>query len=128
LAGMLLGDLGATVIRVLRPGQPVKPNVSLRGREHVTIDLKSEAGRAELLELVARADVLLEGMRPGVAERLGIGPADAAAVNPGIVYGRMTGWGQDGPLAHKAGHDINYIAETGALWAIRTPGSRPTIP
>ncbi|HWL60672.1 MAG TPA: CaiB/BaiF CoA-transferase family protein [Microbacteriaceae bacterium] len=128
LAGMLLSDLGATVIRVLRPGQAPKPNVSLRGREHVTIDLKTDAGRKALLTLVADADVLLEAMRPGVAERLGIGPADAAAVNPRIVYGRMTGWGQDGPLASKAGHDINYIAETGALWAIRAPGSRPTIP
>jgi len=128
LAGMLLADLGARVIRVLRPGQQVPANVALRGREHVTIDLKAAEGRAALLDLAADADVLLEGMRPGVAERLGIGPAELAAANPRIIVGRMTGWGQDGPLADKAGHDINYIAETGALWAIRAPGARPTIP
>ena len=125
---MLLGDLGAEVTIVLRPGQRPRPNVMLRGRTPIELDLKSEAGRAAALELVRDADVLLEGLRPGVMERLGLGPAEVAAVNPRIVYGRMTGWGQDGPLAARAGHDINYIAETGALWSNRRPGEPPTVP
>jgi len=125
---MLLGDLGAEVTIVLRPGQALRPNVMLRGRTPIELDLKSATGRAAALELLRDADVLLEGLRPGVMERLGLGPADVAAVNPRIVYGRMTGWGQDGPLAAKAGHDIDYIAETGALWTNRRPGEPPTVP
>jgi alpha-methylacyl-CoA racemase len=127
-AAMLLADLGAAVTLVLRPGQVRRTSVMLRGRSSNRIDLKSPEGRAAALDLLREADVLLEGLRPGVMERLGVGPADVAAVNPRIVYGRMTGWGQTGPLAAKAGHDINYVAETGALWLNRRPGEPPTIP
>ncbi len=125
---MLLADLGAEVTIVLRPGQTPKRNVMLRGRTPHELDLKSDAGRRGALELLRGADVLLEGLRPGVMERLGLGPAEVAAVNPRIVYGRMTGWGQTGPLAAKAGHDLDFIAETGALWTNRRPGEPPTIP
>ena len=127
-AGMLLADLGADVTIVLRPGETQRANVMLRGRSFVQHDLKSPAGRDAALELLRDADVLLEGLRPGVMERLGLGPADVAAVSPRIVYGRMTGWGQTGPLALKAGHDINYLAETGALWLNRRPGEPPSVP
>jgi len=126
--GMLLADLGADVTIVLRPGQRPKRNVMLRGRSPVELDLKSEADREAALDLLRDADVLIEGLRPGVMERLGLGPAEVAAINPRIVYARMTGWGQTGPLAPKAGHDINYIAETGALWTNRRPGEAPAIP
>src|ERR1700761_4428583 len=110
-ASMVLGDLGADVVRVDRP-QPgflasERPDYLLRNRRSVTADLKSEDGRDLVLRLAARADVLLEGLRPGVAERLGVGPEQCQAVNPGLVYGRMTGWGQDGPLGARAGHDPN---------------------
>ena len=130
-AAMLLGDLGADVVRVDRPGtagnrDPRRPLP--RGRTLLELDAKSEDGRTAVLDLVARADVLLEGFRPGVMERLGLGPADCAAVNPGLVYGRMTGWGQDGPLAPTAGHDINYIGLTGVLDAIGRAGAPPTVP
>ncbi|WP_324651310.1 CaiB/BaiF CoA-transferase family protein [Georgenia sp. H159] len=126
-AGMLLADLGASVLRVHRPGAPGDPrNPILRGRRHLELDLKTEDGRACLLDEVRDADVLLEGFRPGVMERLRLGPHDLAEVAPGLVYGRMTGWGQSGPRAARAGHDINYTAETGALWATRTDGARPT--
>jgi len=131
-AAMMLGDLGADVVRVERPTavfDPAagRPDYTLRSRRSVAADLKTPAGRELLLRLVAKADVLLEGYRPGVAERLGVGPQECHAVNPGLVYGRMTGWGQDGPMAARAGHDINYISVTGALHAIGA-GDRPAVP
>jgi len=116
---MQLADMGAEVLRIERPGGNGWPNpVVDRGRTCITLDIRSEAGRQRCLELARRADVLIEGFRPGVMERLGLGPEELAAVNPRLVYGRMTGWGQGGPLARTAGHDINYIALTGALAAI----------
>ncbi|WP_329794061.1 CaiB/BaiF CoA-transferase family protein [Lentzea sp. DG1S-22] len=124
---MLLADLGATVTRVERPsgGLSVVPDASrdflLRGRRSVAADLKSPEGRAAVLSLISSADVVIEGFRPGVLERLGLGPSDCLAVNPGLVYARMTGWGQDGPLAQRAGHDINYLSVTGVLHAIGKP-------
>ncbi|QPP05640.1 CoA transferase [Streptomyces bathyalis] len=119
-AAMLLGDLGADVVRVDRPGGPVlgidpSSDVTNRNKRSVTLDLKDPDGLAAVLDLVERADVLVEGNRPGVAERLGVGPEACLARNPALVYARMTGWGQDGPLAPRAGHDIGYIALTGAL-------------
>lgn len=133
-ACMLLADLGAQVMRVERPGGAggtfkAEPRfqVTLRGRPAVGVDLKSASGRELVLALVAQADVLVEGFRPGVTERLGLGPEDCLARNPRLVYGRMTGWGQDGPLAQVAGHDINYIALTGALHAIG-PRDGPPVP
>ncbi|MFE3581155.1 CaiB/BaiF CoA transferase family protein [Streptomyces vinaceus] len=132
-AAMLLADLGADVVRVDRPGGgalAVDPayDVTNRGKRSVLVDLKSAEGPARVLDLVERADVLIEGFRPGVAERLGVGPAACHARNPKLVYGRMTGWGQDGPLAHTAGHDIAYIAVTGALGMIGDPGEPPAVP
>jgi alpha-methylacyl-CoA racemase len=120
-AAMILADLGADVVRVERPTgglQIASKDFTLRGRRSVAADLKSAEGRETVLRLAERADVLLEGLRPGVTERLGVGPDDCAARNPRLVYARMTGWGQDGPLAPRAGHDINYISLTGALHAI----------
>ncbi|SCK36420.1 CaiB/BaiF CoA-transferase family protein [Streptomyces sp. WMMB 322] len=119
-AAMVLGDLGADVVRVDRPGGAalgIDPagDVTNRNKRSVTLDLKDADGLANALGLVERADVLIEGNRPGVAERLGIGPDACLARNPALVYARMTGWGQDGPLAPRAGHDIGYIAVTGAL-------------
>ncbi|MDP6867363.1 MAG: CaiB/BaiF CoA-transferase family protein [Acidimicrobiales bacterium] len=120
--GMMLADMGADVVRIdragaVRGGDPANPpaNVNARGRRSIGVDLKSDEGRDLVLRMVADADVVFEGFRPGVAERLGIGPEDCMARNPAIVYGRMTGWGQDGPYAQTAGHDINYIALAGAL-------------
>jgi alpha-methylacyl-CoA racemase len=132
-AAMILADLGADVAQVERPsGSPDltggKPDHLLRGRRSVAADLKTADGRELVRRLVARADVLVEGFRPGVAERLGVGPADCHAINPRLVYGRMTGWGQDGPLAQRAGHDINYIGLTGVLHAIGRAGERPVPP
>ncbi|MFD4131040.1 CaiB/BaiF CoA transferase family protein [Streptomyces goshikiensis] len=132
-AAMLLADLGADVVRVDRPGGgglAIDPayDVTNRNKRSVLIDLKSAEGPERVLELVERADVLIEGFRPGVAERLGVGPADCHARNPKLVYGRMTGWGQEGPLAHSAGHDIAYIAVTGALGMIGNPGEPPAVP
>ncbi|GAA2406749.1 CaiB/BaiF CoA-transferase family protein [Streptomyces glaucosporus] len=132
-AAMLLGDLGADVVRVDRPGgQPlgVDParDVTGRNKRSVVVDLKTEDGPATVLDLVERADVLIEGWRPGVAERLGVGPEECLARNPALVYGRMTGWGQDGPLARSAGHDIGYTAVTGALGMIGPPDGPPAIP
>ncbi|KOU73015.1 MULTISPECIES: CaiB/BaiF CoA transferase family protein [Streptomyces] len=132
-AAMLLADLGADVVRVDRPGGgalAVDPayDITNRGKRSVLVDLKSADGPVRVLDLVERADVLVEGFRPGVAERLGVGPADCHARNPRLVYGRMTGWGQDGPLAHAAGHDIAYIAVTGALGMIGNPGEPPAVP
>ncbi|MET1074676.1 MAG: CaiB/BaiF CoA-transferase family protein, partial [Umezawaea sp.] len=128
---MVLADLGADVIRVDRsggdpggvPGDPLG-----RGRRSVAIDIRKPEGADLVLRLVARADVLIEGFRPGVTERLGIGPAHALARNPRLIYGRMTGWGQDGPLADRAGHDINYISVAGALEPIGRAGATPTVP
>ncbi|WP_030441608.1 CaiB/BaiF CoA transferase family protein, partial [Actinoplanes subtropicus] len=126
---MLLADLGADVVQVDRPGGPGAPPTPLRrSRRTVTLDLKTEAGVAELLRLAARADVLAEGNRPGVAERLGFGPATIEKINPRLVYARMTGWGQHGPLAERAGHDIDYIALAGALEPIGRAGERPHAP
>src|SRR5690606_36368917 len=116
---MQLADMGADVLRVERPGGNGWPNpVVDRGRSVITLDIRTEAGRQRCLELAQRADVLIEGNRPGVRERLGLGPDQLCALNPRLVYGRMTGWGQTGPLSRAAGHDINYIALTGALAAI----------
>ncbi|MEU1341038.1 CaiB/BaiF CoA-transferase family protein [Streptomyces sp. NPDC005827] len=132
-AAMILADLGADVVRVERPrgGLDVtdgRPDHLLRGRRSVAADLKTRQGRELVLRLVARADVLVEGFRPGVAERLGVGPEDCHRVNSRIVYGRMTGWGQGGPMAQRAGHDINYISLTGALHAVGRPAERPVPP
>lgn len=125
---MLLADLGADVLRIEREGGNGWPNpVADRGRKVLTLDIRSEAGRERCLELAEDADVVIEGFRPGVMERLGLGPDEMLARNPRLVYGRMTGWGQTGPLAQSAGHDLNYLAITGALAAI---GGRegPAIP
>jgi alpha-methylacyl-CoA racemase len=131
-ACMLLADAGADVLRIVRPGPPPPdaPDWDLlnRSRPSVAVDLKHADAAELVLDLVAGADALVEGMRPGVAERLGIGPAVCMARNPRLVYGRMTGWGQDGPLASSVGHDIDYIALSGALWAIGREGDRPVPP
>ncbi|WP_406864039.1 CaiB/BaiF CoA-transferase family protein [Streptomyces sp. HUAS MG47] len=133
-AAMLLADLGADVVRVDRPGGAglgIDPayDITNRNKRSVLVDLKAEGGPATVLDLVERADVLIEGYRPGVAERLGVGPKECLARNPRLVYGRMTGWGQDGPLAPTAGHDIGYIAVTGALGMIGPdPDGPPTVP
>ena len=134
-AGMLLADMGADVLVVDRPAGidlGLKPerwyDVMLRGKRSVTLDLKAPSAREACLELVARADVLIEGFRPGVMERLGLGPDAALARNPRLVYGRVTGWGQDGPLAPRAGHDINYIALAGVLNAFGRKGEAPVPP
>ncbi|HEU0127305.1 MAG TPA: CaiB/BaiF CoA-transferase family protein, partial [Pseudonocardiaceae bacterium] len=132
-AAMLLADLGADVVRVERPsgGLQLAPRESdqmLRGRRSVALDLKNPVDRETVLRLVERTDVLIEGLRAGVTERLGVGPADCLSRNPRLVYARMTGWGQHGPLARRAGHDINYLALTGVLHAIGHAGGRPVPP
>jgi alpha-methylacyl-CoA racemase len=128
-AATILADFGADVVRVERPrGTPEQPNPAARGRRRLQADLKTSRGRDLVLRLAGKADVLLEGYRPGVAERLGVGPAECQSRNPRLIYGRMTGWGQDGPLAGRAGHDINYISLTGALHAIGRAGERPIPP
>ncbi len=134
-AGMLLADMGADVLLVDRPAatdlglkRERWNDVMMRGRRSVTLDLKSSTGAGAALELIARADALIEGFRPGVMERLGLGPKIALARNPELVYGRMTGWGQDGPLAPRAGHDINYIALAGVLNAFGKKGEAPVPP
>jgi alpha-methylacyl-CoA racemase len=134
-AGMLLADMGADVLLVDRPASAdlgLKRerwmDVMLRGRRSLTLDLKSGSAAATALELVSRADALIEGFRPGVMERLGLGPEVCLKVNPKLVYGRMTGWGQDGPLASRAGHDINYIALAGVLHAFGRKGQAPVPP
>lgn len=125
---MLLADLGAEVVRIDRAGGNGWPNpVVDRGRSTVTIDIRSDEGRAFCYDAVDKADVLIEGFRPGVMERLGLGPDVLCARNPRLIYGRMTGWGQSGPLAQAAGHDINYIAVTGALAAMGVAGE-PAVP
>ena len=125
---MLLSDLGAEVVRIDRPGTVYHASdVEARGRLSLSLDLKSEAGKAQALELMAHAELLVEGFRPGVMERLGLGPDLALQRNPRLVYGRMTGWGQSGPLAQKAGHDLNYLALSGALHALG-PREKPAVP
>lgn len=131
-AAMMFADLGADVIRVVRPGATPDvdfdlPELTLRGKRTIEIDLKDPSGAETFRKLVTAADVLVEGYRPGVAERLGIGPGVCRELNARLVYGRVTGWGQDGPLAQQAGHDINYIALTGALHATGT-ADRPIPP
>ena len=133
--GMLLADMGADVLLVDRREDPGLGlgrarwyDVMLRGRRSITLDLKSAGGVDAILTLVERADALIEGFRPGVLERLGLGPEKLLSANPKLVVGRMTGWGQDGPLAPRAGHDIDYIALSGALHAIGHAGARPVPP
>ncbi|ELP61419.1 CaiB/BaiF CoA transferase family protein [Streptomyces turgidiscabies] len=132
-AAMLLADLGADVVRVDRPGGTglaVDPeyDVTNRNKRSVIVDLKAADGPSRVLDLAARADILVEGYRPGVAERLGIGPEPCHARNPRLVYGRMTGWGQEGPLARRSGHDIAYLAPTGVLGMIGNPQEPPPVP
>jgi len=129
-AGMLLSDMGADVVRVDRPNTdlPDARDIVSRGRRIVQLDLKSIAGVASALQLIDVADVVVEGFRPGVMERLGLGPDVMLERRPALVYGRMTGWGQHGPLSHAAGHDLNYIAIGGALAAIGPPGGQPIPP
>jgi alpha-methylacyl-CoA racemase len=126
---MVLADLGAEVLRIGREGKEASPHdVLARGRQVLALNLREPHARDRALAFIERADVLIEGFRPGVMERLGLGPDVCLARNPALVYGRMTGWGQSGPLAHAAGHDINYIAISGALHAIGQAGQRPTVP
>lgn len=129
--GMMLADMGAEVIRIERisiAGQPQSLDILARSRKSIAIDLKTARGVELVLQLVAGADAMYEGFRPGVTERLGLGPEDCMQRNPKLVYGRITGWGQDGPLASAAGHDINYISLAGALHAIGRAGERPVPP
>ncbi|BDB27494.1 CoA transferase [Cupriavidus sp. TA19] len=135
MAGMVLADMGAEVLRIERPGEADlgvrrerRFDLMLRNRKSIALDLKDPRAVAIVLDLVEQADALIEGFRPGVTERMGLGPQDCMARNPRLVYGRVTGWGQTGPLAHTAGHDINYISLTGALNAIGARGQAPAIP
>ncbi len=129
-AGMLLADMGADVIQVDRTVASTSwiPGFMARGRRSIAVDLKQPAGIDVLLRLVEQADILIEGFRPGVVERLGIGPEACLDRNPALVYGRMTGWGQEGPLAHTAGHDIDYLAVAGALWPMGRADHAPPPP
>lgn len=135
MAAMLLADLGATVLRIDRTEpadlgihRPPKFDLLMRNRELITLDLKRPEAVEQVLQFVESADALIEGFRPGVTERLGLGPEACMARNPRLIYGRITGWGQSGPLAHAAGHDLNYIALTGVLHAIGRAGQPPSIP
>lgn len=135
LAAMLLADLGAEVVRIDRPVSPARQmplrpeqDIVARNRRCIALDLKRPEGQAQALSLIERADGLIEGFRPGVMERLGLGPEACLARNRRLVYGRMTGWGQDGPLAQSAGHDLNYLSLTGVLAAIGRSGERPVPP
>ncbi|MCB9993569.1 MAG: CoA transferase [Hyphomicrobiaceae bacterium] len=135
MCGMLLSDLGADVVRIDRPSpadvgikRPLETNFILRGRRTIKLDLKQPRHASFALDLIGYADCLIEGFRPGVMERLGLGPEAAMRRNPRLVYGRVTGWGQEGPLSLNAGHDINYIAITGALDAMGRKGERPPVP
>ena len=136
LAGLLLMQLGADVTVVARPGPgalpkdmtPREDGLLSRGKRRVVLNLKEDHGRAHALEIVAASDGLIEGNRPGVMERLGLGPGACAPLNPRLVYGRMTGWGQDGPLAQAAGHDMNYVALTGLMALTQRPGHPPMLP
>jgi len=133
-AVMILGDLGADVVRIERPERgelqviPSERDAVLRNRRLLRADLADPDGLAGVRRVIDRADVLIEGFRPGTAERLGLGPDEVCASNPGLVYGRMTGWGQDGPAAQTAGHDLNYLSMTGALHAMGRRGERPPVP
>jgi alpha-methylacyl-CoA racemase len=134
-AGMLLADMGADVVRVDRPertgGRRAEADSHLvldRGRRSIAVDLKHPDGPGTVLHLAARAHVLIEGFRPGVMERLGLGPDAVLARNPALVYGRMTGWGQDGPQSRQAGHDINYLSLPGALEPVAAPGGSAPVP
>ncbi len=136
LAGLHLVQLGASVTLVARPGRGALPpemtppthSLINRGKHRVTMNLKTPRDQAIAMDLIAQSDALIEGNRPGVMERLGLGPKDCAKVNPRLVYGRMTGWGQDGPLANAAGHDMNYVALTGLMSLTETPGHPPILP
>lgn len=131
MAGMILADMGAEVIRIERANAPdprQMKDVSFRGKKSVVLNLKDSAGVEALLRMVENADVLIDPYRPGVCEKLGIGPEQCMARNPRLIFSRMTGWGQDGPLAHAAGHDINYISLTGALYATGRAGEKPVPP
>ncbi|MEX0346188.1 MAG: CaiB/BaiF CoA transferase family protein [Rhizobiaceae bacterium] len=135
LAGLFLSELGADVVRIDRIKSassflrlPAEADIDRLGRPGVKVDLKSDQGKGFLLELCANADVLLEGFRPGVMERLGLGPEECLGANPGLVYGRMTGFGQDGPLADRAGHDLTYLSLSGVLSAIGPEGGKPVPP
>ena len=134
-AGMMLSDMGAEVVRIdradrVRGGDPENPpkDILARGRRSIAVDLKNPEGIETVLAMIEKADVIIEGFRPGVMERLGLGPEICLARNPALVFGRMTGWGQEGPMAKAAGHDINYIALTGALHAIGRRDAAPTPP
>src|SRR5208283_1695503 len=136
LAGRMLADQGAEVVAVVRPNKPGLDHLDLanaelplrRGKRIVALDLKRPEAVGEALALIEAADALIEGNRPGVMERLGLGPADCAKRNPRLVYGRMTGWGQDGPLSQAAGHDLNYLALSGVLSLTERPGAAPIVP
>ena len=136
LAGRMLADLGADVVAIVRPnkaplgdpGRPLSEGPLRRGKRVVSLNLKTPEAVAEALTLIETADALIEGNRPGVMERLGLGPADCARRNPKLVYGRMTGWGQDGPLAQVAGHDLNYLALSGILSLAARDGQPPGVP
>jgi len=129
LAGQLLADLGAEVIVIDRKsGMDISGDVNRRGKKSIALNLKEAEGLKTAQTLIAEADILLEGFRPGVMERLGLGPETCLNANPKLVYGRMTGWGQQGPLSHSAGHDINYLAITGALYAMGKSGEPPVPP
>src|SRR5881394_1015294 len=134
-AGMLLADMGADVLVIDRPTdtdlglkRERSYDTMMRGKRSVTLDLKLTTSKEVVYSLMEKADALIEGMRPGVMERLGIGPEEALKINPKLVYGRMTGWGQTGPLAARAGHDINYLGLTGALHAIGPRDGAPVPP
>lgn len=129
LAGQLLADLGAEVILVDRKSGKADPaDINNRGKRSIALDLKAEQGREIALKLIERADILIEGFRPGVMEKLGLGPEECHAINPGLIFGRMTGWGQTGPLSNTAGHDINYAAISGALAMVGRKGEPPVPP
>ena len=131
MGGMILADMGAEVIRIERPGAAdpkMAEPISGRNKKSVVLDLKQEGGRNALMALIEKADALIDPYRPGVCEKLGFGPDECLARNPRLVFARMTGWGQEGPLAQAAGHDLNYIAITGALHAIGRRGERPVVP
>lgn len=131
-AGMILADMGADVIRINSPkGAPIEKMslvVTMRGRRSMVVDVKSPEGREVILKIVEKVDAMMEGFRPGVLERLGLSPEECWERNPALVIGRMTGWGQEGPMAQRAGHDINYIALSGVLHAIGKPDEAPIIP